>query len=1497
MPSVAFAPPQQAGARSQRKLPARVAPHLPRVQPKLQLGGAHDEAEAHADRLAAAALARPLPSGDTDAPASAQAHTGAHSRAALRRALAPAHAAAPGTEAPARLEQPADQEQPLPEPLERELGLLTQAGGQPLPPPLRREMEARFGMDLGGVRVHTDTRAAQLNEALHAHAFTAGEHIAFNHGRFQPDQPGGRLLLAHELAHVAQQRGLSTLPATLAQAGPAPVQREADTLGDIADWAIDKVRELGWRLLESISPEFARTVRAIVDEGLLNWLGRQVARAWDGFIGGLQALVPFDGPRQLIALFGGLVSRAAGIAAALVSGRCEPLMAAIGELKSFVTETVGVAWDQLTAFLRPIGEFFTQLWSDFGAPALQWLQNFGGAVWDGIQTLGRQLWDWVRPVRDAAARVWTWFSELLFGPGTGDETTGSSGGVIGWISTKAGEAWDWVRERTRPVWQPVADMAHRVAELIPPAFVRQMGEQAQQLASGLDGAAAGMDGGDGVPAARQSLASVLPSIQTVLAALRGLIVGAGAWLGERIGGVAALISGLVGRLRASQWLSWLASAFGWLTDALDSLLAWAREQVGALFDRLVQGFDALTPFLQLVLETVRKLISVAGDLMQLPLLILNGIWQRVPACIREPIENFIRNQVLARIPVFGQFFSDPELWPRVQATALGILRRIFVDGDLAGAAWAFFQAVLRILGLPAQLVVQVLAKAARAIGDILTNPISFLVNLAQAAKTGFVLFFQHIGTHLLGGVTGWLFGQLREAGVQPPADFSLRSVLGFVLDVLGLTVENIFARLAERVGPDVVARLRRMLDMATGVWSFVSVLVNEGVAGLWRELETRLSSLWDTVLQGVSAWVTEAVIGRAQRWLASLLDPTGIMAVVNVLTTIYSAIESFQQYINEILNIVSRVLDGIEDIARGSIDTAASFLENALGSALPVAIGFLANLLGLGRLGERIREMLQRVQEMVNGAIDWLIERAIRGGQALLALARRGGEAVRGAAASVREWWRARQPFQARGETHNLYIEGSGASAHLMVASTPTSYERFLQSLTVPPEREADKQEAVQLAAELGVAMRAASAEGADRGDRAPRASGTTPEQHAAEINAKLALLAPITGRLMAGDPRDQRSADPQYDGTQAGSFGRSVRVEPLTRVHQAGSAPAGGVADARGLWDKLRLRYSGGSTLYVRGHLLNDNLGGPGDDWRNLTPLTQDANNRGSRSMLHAFETPVKTAIDQNKTVRFIVTAHYGRPPIDTTAARAAGETLKAEVAEAEQHVPLSVTCQAEEISPNDGTGQALPDPVTVDNDIGNEPPENYQLAPGTTPIDVAAVFADLQVQATTELAANPALSWSAFRTSGGRSGRVERLGEADGTRITALQNQFRDHHLQRLLLAEQATVANMSTLMSWIDFTRGRSAYDTGRPVGERLSDSQIDDLQTRFTAKNASLRGARSTELQALARAAPAGTLWGDFRRANGVFAGPGGLTDQQAQDVRNTFDQRDRTVVEH
>lgn len=76
----------------------------------------------------------------------------------------------------------------------------------PLPAPARKEMEQRFGHDFSRVRIATDGEADILAQGLGARAFTHGEYIVFAAGEFALETARGRRLLAHELAHVIQQR-------------------------------------------------------------------------------------------------------------------------------------------------------------------------------------------------------------------------------------------------------------------------------------------------------------------------------------------------------------------------------------------------------------------------------------------------------------------------------------------------------------------------------------------------------------------------------------------------------------------------------------------------------------------------------------------------------------------------------------------------------------------------------------------------------------------------------------------------------------------------------------------------------------------------------------------------------------------------------------------------------------------------------------------------------------------------------------------------------------------------------------------------------------------------------------------------------------------------------------------------------------------------------------------------------------------------------------------
>jgi hypothetical protein len=81
------------------------------------------------------------------------------------------------------------------------------SGGERLAGPLRDEMEQKLGFDFSRVRVHTNSSASLSTEKISAKAYASGPNIVFRSGAYQPGNASGKWLLAHELAHVAQQGG------------------------------------------------------------------------------------------------------------------------------------------------------------------------------------------------------------------------------------------------------------------------------------------------------------------------------------------------------------------------------------------------------------------------------------------------------------------------------------------------------------------------------------------------------------------------------------------------------------------------------------------------------------------------------------------------------------------------------------------------------------------------------------------------------------------------------------------------------------------------------------------------------------------------------------------------------------------------------------------------------------------------------------------------------------------------------------------------------------------------------------------------------------------------------------------------------------------------------------------------------------------------------------------------------------------------------------------
>jgi hypothetical protein len=170
----------------------------PFVQAKLIIGQVDDPLEHQADRVADQVMRMREPEAATDARATAFADRMLQRKCnqcevveegQIHRKMAGSFA--PGVTAPPVVHD------------------VLRSPGQTLDPEARRFMEARFGFDFSMVRVHADGLATQSALAVDARAYAVGKHIVFQTDKFNPGSHDGKVLIAHELAHVVQQEANS----------------------------------------------------------------------------------------------------------------------------------------------------------------------------------------------------------------------------------------------------------------------------------------------------------------------------------------------------------------------------------------------------------------------------------------------------------------------------------------------------------------------------------------------------------------------------------------------------------------------------------------------------------------------------------------------------------------------------------------------------------------------------------------------------------------------------------------------------------------------------------------------------------------------------------------------------------------------------------------------------------------------------------------------------------------------------------------------------------------------------------------------------------------------------------------------------------------------------------------------------------------------------------------------------------------------------------------
>jgi hypothetical protein len=288
---------------------------------------------------------------------------------------------------------------------------------------------------------------------------------------------------------------------------------------------------------------------------------------------------------------------------------------------------------------------------------------------------------------------------------------------------------------------------------------------------------------------------------------------------------------------------------------------------------------------------------------------------------------------------------------------------------LVDKAIGAIKAVIDTIRKLASMLKDTLSRAAHVVGDIVKHPIRFLGNLIAGVKGGIFKFKDNILEHLRKGLMSWLLGALAQGGVELPDEFDLQGIIKLLASLFGLTWRNIRSRIVKQIGEEAMSAVEKGVEI-------FKIISTAGVAGLWQMLMEKLGDIKEMILEQIKDFVITKIIKAGITWLITLLNPVG--AFIKACKLIYDIIMFFVNNAARILKFVNTVIDSAADIVRGNIGGVVAKIEDVLGQMVPILIGFLASVLGIGGIGEKIREIIGKLQKPVTTAIDFVIEKGLK---------------------------------------------------------------------------------------------------------------------------------------------------------------------------------------------------------------------------------------------------------------------------------------------------------------------------------------------------------------------------------------------------------------------------------------------------------------------------------------------------------------------------------------
>jgi phage-related protein len=600
--------------------------------------------------------------------------------------------------------------------------------GRPLEPAVRRRLEDGFGRPLDHVRIHAAAHDRQLARSERARAFAHRHHIWLG----PHESPSDVALLAHEVAHVAQQGYAPAPPAGAAAgvpgaaavarpvplhgagsaarrgggAGAAPARAAGRSAAAVQRWGLPEidvwgaarraggavasgvrsaagaVAEVAGDLLSMARDELLGIVRRIAPDFLPLFEGGGIAKfirslverglrsLFDGLLGPLRGVLNFGAIGQRVSQALAWIGTIAG---QLARNDCSGILAAARRVGAFFSSALQPVLDKIRAASDAVSGFFRGIWEAIGVPVLDILKRIGGTIWDSLKGFVRDAAAVIRRVREALGKAWQRVKGWL-GIGAEDGEH-EGGGLWEWIKQKASAVGESISRVIRPVIGPLRTVGGVLLLLTPGMQVLGIVLLWPRLKAAWNQLSQKWESLQLIPRARHYLATtVLPAVMGAAEAVGQALVGAADWL---LGMVDRVGTALATALRAATGiLSPLGRLIGWAHAQFQRLINWARGGLRYVSRNMRMLLGKLVHFLGVVLEAMKRLIAIAVNPFGIVGFLLGSLWRLIPDCLKGPIIDFILEIIIRLLRAMPPMPTMGPLWPLVKSAALGFLERV-----------------------------------------------------------------------------------------------------------------------------------------------------------------------------------------------------------------------------------------------------------------------------------------------------------------------------------------------------------------------------------------------------------------------------------------------------------------------------------------------------------------------------------------------------------------------------------------------------------------------------------------------------------------------------------------------------------------------------------------------------------------------------------------------------------------------------------------------------